>query len=83
LAERGLSLDWYGAVSILVESKLLAKFEETRKTYLSNGRVPAPFEDGTLAFLKLGRLRETLRQLATEGPDAFYAGAIGRAPEPT
>jgi gamma-glutamyltranspeptidase/glutathione hydrolase len=79
LADRGLTLDWYGVLSILVESKLLAKFEETRKTYLPEGRVPAPFEDGALRFLKLGRLRETLRQLASDGPDGFYAGEIGRA----
>ncbi|WP_395018501.1 gamma-glutamyltransferase [Dongia sp.] len=79
LADRGLALDWYGALSILVESKLLAKFDETRKTYLPEGRVPVPFEAGALGFLKLGRLRETLRQLASDGPDAFYAGAIGRA----
>jgi gamma-glutamyltranspeptidase/glutathione hydrolase len=79
LADRGLALDWYGAVSILVESKLLAKFEETRKTYLPEGGVPVPFEEGVMTFLKLGRLRETLRQLATDGPDKFYAGEIGRA----
>ena len=79
LAERGLSLDWYGFLSIAVESKRLARFEETRKTYLPEGRVPAPFEGGALAFLKLGRLRETLRQLAADGPDAFHTGAIGRA----
>jgi gamma-glutamyltranspeptidase/glutathione hydrolase len=79
LADRGVTLDWYGALSVLVESKRLAKFDETRKTYLPEGRVPAPFEEGVAAFLKLGRLRETLRQLASDGPDAFYAGAIGRA----
>ena len=79
LADRGLTLDWYGAVSILVESKLLAKFDETRKTYLPEGSVPVPFEEGVMTFLKLGRLRETLQQLATDGPDKFYAGAIGRA----
>jgi gamma-glutamyltranspeptidase/glutathione hydrolase len=79
LADRGLTLDWYGVLSILVESKLLAKFDETRKTYLPEDRVPAPFEDGALTFRKLGRLGETLRQLATDGPNAFYAGAIGRA----
>jgi gamma-glutamyltranspeptidase/glutathione hydrolase len=79
LADRGMTLDWYGAVSILVESKLLAKFAETRKTYLPEGRVPPPFKDGAVTFLRLGRLRETLRQLATDGPDKFYAGEIGRA----
>ncbi|WP_459857691.1 gamma-glutamyltransferase [Dongia sp. agr-C8] len=79
LADRGLALDWYGALSILVESKRLAMFDETRKTYLSENRVPVPFEAGAVSFLKLGRLRETLRQLASDGPDAFYAGEIGRA----
>ena len=79
LADRGLTLDWYGVVSIAVESKLLAKFDETRKTYLPEDRVPPPFEDGAATFLKLGRLRDTLWQLATDGPDGFYAGEIGRA----
>lgn len=79
LADRGLVLDWYGALSLLVESKRLAKFDESRRIYLPEGRVPVPFETGAVAFLKLGRLGETLRQLASEGPDGFYAGAIGRA----
>ena len=79
LADRGLTLDWYGMVSIAVESKLLAKFAETRKTYLREDRVPQPAGDGAPAFLKLGRLSETLRRLAADGPDAFYAGEIGRA----
>jgi len=78
LADRGLTLDWYGALSILVESPLLAKFDETRKTYLAEGRVPGPSGEGMI-FLTLGRLGETLRQLAADGPDKFYAGEIGRA----
>ena len=79
LADRGLMLDWYGILAILVESKLLGKFDETRKTYMPEGRVPAPFEEDALRFLKLGRLGDTLRQLAKDGPDKFYAGEIGRA----
>jgi gamma-glutamyltranspeptidase/glutathione hydrolase len=79
LADRGLPLDWYGALAILVESKLLAKFDETRKIYLPEGRVTAPFEEDVLKFVKLGRLGETLRRLASDGPDKFYAGEIGRA----
>jgi gamma-glutamyltranspeptidase/glutathione hydrolase len=79
LAERGLTLDWYGVLSIAVEAHLLARFEETRRTYLPEGRVPTPFGDGPATFLKLGRLGATLRQLANDGPDAFYAGALGRA----
>lgn len=79
LAERGLSLDWYGALSLLVEAKGLARFDTARATYLPNGQVPQPFEEGQPVFLKLGRLAETLKQLAAEGPDKFYAGTIGQA----
>jgi gamma-glutamyltranspeptidase/glutathione hydrolase len=79
LADRGVALDWYGVLSIAKDSRLLAKFDETRRTYLDEGRVPQPRDDTAMAFLKLGRLSETLRRLAVEGPDAFYAGAIGRA----
>jgi gamma-glutamyltranspeptidase/glutathione hydrolase len=79
LADRGLTLDWYGVVSIAKESKLLARFDETRKTYLAGGGVPIPSSEDAMNFLKLGQLGETLRQLAKDGPDAFYAGAIGRA----
>ena len=77
LAERGLSLDWYGAMSLLVEAKGLARFEATRSLYLPGGRVPQPFEEGAAVFLKLGRLIETLKKLATpEGPERFYRGDI-------
>ena len=79
LADRGLALDWYGVLSLAKESKLLGKFDETCRTYLAGGGVPVPSGEGAMSFLKLGRLGETLRQLATDGPDAFYAGAIGKA----
>lgn len=79
LAERGLRLDWYGAMSLLVEARGLAAFEETARTYLPGGRVPQPFEEGAASFLKLGRLAETLKQLGADGPEQFYTGAIGRA----
>jgi gamma-glutamyltranspeptidase/glutathione hydrolase len=77
LAERGLSLDWYGAMSLLVEAKGLARFEATRDLYLPGGRVPQPFEEGLPVFLKLGRLIDTLKKLASpDGPERFYRGDI-------
>jgi gamma-glutamyltranspeptidase / glutathione hydrolase len=77
LAERGLSLDWYGAMSLLVEAKGLDRFEATRNVYLPNGRVPQPFEEGVPVFLKLGRLIDTLRKLASpDGPERFYRSDI-------
>ncbi|HJR23535.1 MAG TPA: gamma-glutamyltransferase, partial [Dongiaceae bacterium] len=77
LAERGLSLDWYGALSLLVEAKGLARFEATRNVYLPNGRVPQPFEEGVPVFLKLGRLIDTLKRLAApDGAERFYRGDI-------
>jgi gamma-glutamyltranspeptidase/glutathione hydrolase len=77
LAERGLSLDWYGAMSLLVEAKGLDRFEATRSIYLPDGRVPQPFEEGAPVFLKLGRLIDTLKKLAApDGPERFYRGDI-------
>ncbi|MGH6891539.1 MAG: gamma-glutamyltransferase, partial [Dongiaceae bacterium] len=77
LAERGLSLDWYGALSLLVEAKGLATFEATRNLYLPGERVPQPFEEGAPAFLRLGRLIDTLKKLSSpDGPDRFYGGDI-------
>src|SRR5262245_14747572 len=77
LAERGLCLDWYGAMSLLLEAKGLERFEGTRDLYLPGGRVPQPFEEGQAAFLKLGRLIDTLRKLASaDGPERFYRGDI-------
>jgi gamma-glutamyltranspeptidase/glutathione hydrolase len=77
LAERGLCLDWYGALSLLVEAKGLERFEATRNLYLPGGRVPQPFEEGKAVFLKLGRLIDTLKRLATpDGPERFYRGDI-------
>jgi gamma-glutamyltranspeptidase/glutathione hydrolase len=77
LAERGLCLDWYGAMSLLVEAKGLERFEATRSLYLPGRRVPQPFEEGVATFLKLGRLIDTLRKLASpEGPERFYRGDI-------
>jgi len=49
LADRGLTLDWYGALSIAVEAKLLARFAETRRTYLREDRVPPPPNDAATA----------------------------------
>ncbi|HJT11296.1 MAG TPA: gamma-glutamyltransferase [Dongiaceae bacterium] len=77
LAERGLSLDWYGAMSLLVEAKGLARFDACRSVYLPNGRVPQPFEEGVPVFLKLGRLIDTLKRLAApDGLERFYRGDI-------
>ena len=77
LAERGLSLDWYGALSLLVEAKGLDRFDATRDLYLPGRRVPQPFEEGAAVFLKLGRLIDTLKKLAApDGPERFYRGDI-------
>jgi gamma-glutamyltranspeptidase/glutathione hydrolase len=77
LAERGLSLDWYGALSLLVEATGLERFEAARSVYLPGSRVPQPFEEGAPKFLKLGRLLDTLQKLATpDGADRFYRGDI-------
>jgi gamma-glutamyltranspeptidase/glutathione hydrolase len=80
LADRGITLDWYGAVSIPGGIESCSR-SSTRLPRPISPTVASPFRSKKVpvTFLKLGRLSETLRQLAKDGPDAFYAGAIGRA----
>src|SRR5690606_19249991 len=42
LARDGLCLDWYAAQSILLSARDLARFEESRRVYLTDGLPPVP-----------------------------------------
>ncbi len=84
LAERGLPVDWYGALAILVEARELAEFPETRAVYLADGLPPAPHSDGSTRFMPIcrvddgiNRLSRTLGRLAAkDGAESFYRGEI-------
>jgi gamma-glutamyltranspeptidase/glutathione hydrolase len=87
LAERGLPVDWYGALGILVEARELAEFAETRAVYLKDGLTPAPNSDGSTKFMPICRvengvnhLSRTLQRLAEkDGAESFYRGDLAQS----
>lgn len=76
LAEWGLPIDWFSVQKINTFARSLAKFDETRKTYLADGLPPAVDLEGEMRTLPLGRLSETYRHLQSAGPNAYYEGPL-------
>ena len=77
-AEQGLPIDWFSAQKISLMARGLNLYPETRSVYLADGLPPTINLDGTLDFLKLGRLAETYRILQSRGADEFYQGELAR-----
>ncbi len=75
-AREGLPIDWYSASKISGMARGLAMYEETRRTYLSDGLPPAIDIEGNILTLPLGRLGETYARLRDDGPDDYYHGAL-------
>jgi gamma-glutamyltranspeptidase/glutathione hydrolase len=79
LAEEGIRLDWYGALSIALAAPDLARFAPSRRQYLPDGFPPMPDDEGRQTYLSLGELAKTLKHLAAAGPRDFYEGEIARS----
>lgn len=82
LAREGLEPDWYVALTMAVHAEEIAAFPETARTYLRHGhyihRPPTTADGDRAVFADLAR---SLALVATEGPSAFYRGAIADAIE--
>jgi gamma-glutamyltranspeptidase/glutathione hydrolase len=71
-ARKGMSVDWHTTLAIAIAEGDLAMDAGCSDIFLPNGHAPEPG-----ANLPLQQLARTLEQLADEGPDSFYGGAIG------
>lgn len=71
-ARRGLTVDWHTTLAIAMAQGDLAQDEGMRSIFLPKGLPPEPGK-----VLPLSELAKTLEQLADEGPEALYGGAIG------
>jgi gamma-glutamyltranspeptidase / glutathione hydrolase len=76
LARRGLPQDWYTTLKIANSAAILRQYPESARVYLRDGLPPVPPYQGGLSHFRLGRLSETLEQLARAGWRDFYEGEI-------
>jgi len=73
LASEGFEVSYALAQDLRGESEKLGKYEESRRIFLRDGKY---YEAGEI--FRQPELAATLRQIAEEGPDAFYRGPIAR-----
>ena len=74
LAEKGFPVNYDLAQLLAVKSKWLLENPATAKAYFKKGGVP--YEPGEILVQK--DLAWSLKQIAKQGPDAFYKGAIAK-----
>ena len=79
-AEEGYILDTYITKNIAFNMHIIDKFHETAKTLLKDGYPPSPWGEARweVGYDKLVQkdLAGTLREIAKDGPDAYYMGDI-------
>jgi len=79
-AEEGYILDTYITKNIAFNMHIIDKFHETAKTLLKDGYPPSPWGEARweAGYDKLVQkdLAGTLREIAKDGPDAYYMGDI-------
>lgn len=74
LAAQGFPVSFELSQSLRANGEQLAKFPESRRIFLRDGR---PYEPGEI--FRQPELARTLKQIARGGPAAFYQGRIARA----
>ncbi len=79
LARLGLPVTWPTTLRIATEARALARLPASRAVYLPDGLPPLPAADGAPAFLPLGRLADSLAELAASGPATLASGDLAAA----
>ena len=76
LAKRGLSQDWFTTLKIANAAAILQRYPTSAAIYLPGGLPPVAPYQGRPGFFRLGRLPDTLEQLARAGLRDFYEGDV-------
>jgi gamma-glutamyltranspeptidase/glutathione hydrolase len=74
LAARGFPVSYELSEALRADREQLAKFPESRRIFLRNGR---PYEPGET--FRQPELAKTLRRIVRRGPAGFYQGRVARA----
>ncbi|EFO30198.1 gamma-glutamyltranspeptidase [Roseibium sp. TrichSKD4] len=80
-AEEGLMVDWYAQLILAGAAKGLAKFPASRAAYLDEDGFPKASAWTALDQTRCDQstLATTLAAIASQGPSAFYRGAIAQS----
>ncbi len=73
-AAEGFVVSYALSQSLRAHRELLSRFPETRRIYLRDGQLYEPGET-----FNQPELAQTLREIARDGPEAFYRGRIAKA----
>ena len=77
LAANGIDSHWYHTLLAHKQRHHLRRFPASAAIFLEDGDAPNPLDiEGKAGRLVQADLARTLEQIAAEGPDAFYRGAI-------
>lgn len=76
LARRGLPQDWFTTLKVANAAAVLRLYPESARIYLPDGLPPVAPYQGNPGTFHLGRLADTLEQLAEAGLRDFYEGDI-------
>jgi gamma-glutamyltranspeptidase/glutathione hydrolase len=78
LAEEGFPLDWFTAATIATDMKYLRRFPASAAIFLPDGVPIPPHYDIYPSYLVQKDLANTLRELARDGAESFYRGALAQ-----
>ena len=76
LAKRGLPQDWFTTLKVANSASVLKRYPSSAEIYLPGGLPPVPPYQGSPGYFRLGRLPDTLEQLAHAGLRDFYEGDV-------
>jgi gamma-glutamyltranspeptidase/glutathione hydrolase len=81
LAREGMLIDWYAALMIGSNARLLSRDPDAAALFLEDGRWPPQISWTSITEkrLDLRRLAETLQEIGSSGSAALYGGDIGSA----
>src|SRR5436190_13748588 len=77
-AENGWPVTWHTSYKIAQDLALLNAFPCTRDIFLNNGQPYWTLDENEPAMLCQTDLAKTLREIAAQGPRAFYEGETAR-----